>query len=227
MLIAGQKELAFYSGIAFNYSLVQIEKLPAVDRELTESSYKRQSLAYLLALARVEVGATISMYGNSNDPFSFGSSSFGSQEYLDVLLDDLSAHFKTVEKDEGFQNAAFEKKASSDTLAYLRRAKLINDLLNKVMQSSDSELVAAAESYSRGINEYIDSLTRRIVRATRPDWSFSASASSTNERVVSETAEKFNTLTSITHLRFANKHRNNGKLLQHLRSLVTDEFEER
>lgn len=178
-LIASQNEFSFYSGIATDYGLVSVDSLPDNERELIESTYKRQSLAWLLALARVEIGATISMYGFSNDPFGqVGMSNFGIREYTEILLDDLTTHLKAVKNDQGFQEAVYVRKPNSDTMAYLRRARLINDLLDKVMLSNNEELVIAAKPYSRGVSDYIKSIAKRIESASKPEWSLSFESTS-------------------------------------------------
>lgn len=177
-LIASQKELAFYSGLATDYGLQSVDTIPESDRGLVESAYQRKSLAWLLALARVEIGATISMYGDSDDPFSqIGMSKFGIREYQEILLDDLSAHLKALETDKAFQNAVNDRKLGDDTMAYLRRARLINDLLAKVMSSQNQELIAAAEPYVRTINDYIDTIDTRIEKAKRLEFALSVASS--------------------------------------------------
>ena len=174
-LIASQKEFSFYCGIATDYGLRKIDDLDEDERGLIESTYKRQTLAWLLALARVEVGATVSMYGESDDPFGqIGMSKFGVKEYTEILLDDLSAHLKAMEQDQRFQKATTARRISGETFAYLRRARLVNDLLGKVLLTNNKELIAAAEPYVRSIENYIDRVVRRVEKALRPSFAINS-----------------------------------------------------
>lgn len=198
-IIATQQELSFYSGIATDYGLVPISDIPEGDQQLVELAYRRQSLAWLHALARVELGATISMYGSSEAPFDvIGGSNFGQNEFQEIILDDLTFHLKSVQNDQGFQDAMFSTKPNSDTLAYLRRAKLINDLLDKVMLSNNRELIAAAEPYAKGVHNYIAAVSKRIHRALRPDWSLTIYGESTSTSTSTSTSSESSTETRST-----------------------------
>ena len=169
-IIAAQREMAFFSGIATDYGIEKISRLPADEQLLINSFYRRNTLAWLLALAKVEVGATISMYGKSDDPFNaigIGKTNFGKNEYAEIISDDLASHLKAVAGDPGFQNAMNVQKPNSDTLAYLRRAKLIQDLLNGLYQNGNSEQIAAARPYADKIDMFVDGLQRRIKAAER------------------------------------------------------------
>ena len=208
-IIETQRELSFVCGIATDYGLIRVSDLPEAEQSLIESTYKRHSLAWLLALARVEVGATISMYGYSQDPFGvFANSSFGRDEYLEILTDDLTNHLKTVANDQGFQNANLQK-LDSDTLAYLRRAKLMNDLLDKIMLTGNNELVSAAEPYSNDVNKYIDGLVKRIRSVQRrkitlnPIESFRSESSTTESSTELQTESRQET--RFKSIRFINR----------------------
>ena len=169
-IIAAQREMSFYSGIATDYGIGKITHLPADEQSLINSTYRRNSLAWLMALARVEVGATISMYGKSDDPFNTigqGKTNFGKSEYAEIISDDLASHLKAVAGDPGFQNAMNVQKPNSDTLAYLRRAKLIRDLLDGLYQTGNTEQIAAARPYVDKIELFIDGLERRIKAAEK------------------------------------------------------------
>ena len=169
-IIAAQREMAFYSGIATDYGIEKINNLPADEQSLINSTYRRNSLAWLMALAKIEVGATISMYGKSKDPFNaigIGKTNFGKSEYAEIISDDLATHLKAVAGDPGFQNAMNVQKPNSDTLAYLRRAKLIRDLLNQLHQNGNAEQIAAARPYADKVDQYIDGLERRIKAAEK------------------------------------------------------------
>ena len=133
------------------------------------------------------------MYGYSQDPFGlFANSRFGRDEYLEILTDDLANHLKTVANDQGFQNASMQK-LDSDTLAYLRRAKLMNDLLDKIMLTGNSELLAAAEPYSNEVNEYIDRLVKKIRSVQRRKITFSPLESYRSESSTTESSTELQT----------------------------------
>jgi len=131
----------------------------------------KTSLAWMMALARIELGATMSMYGKTEDPFGaavkVGGLEFGAEEYLEILVDDLATHLKAAQMDAGYQKALKPReKVDASSLAHLRRTQLINDLLNKVISSGEEEIVYAAEPYAETAQEYVDQMIGKITSAT-------------------------------------------------------------
>ncbi len=183
-LLQGRPEFSFYSGFALN------EGLPGTFNQQTQNqsvNHHKNSLAWLLALAKVEVGATVSMYGNSNQPFEdVASSNFGHEEFLAVLLDDLAFHIQVGQQDEDFENAGSRKSiVDGSSLVYLRRAVLMNDMLQTLLYSNHSFAVDSVRPYEHGIQEYVDKLTRKIVRATK---SYSAVATEQSTETMESTS---------------------------------------
>ena len=173
-LIAMNPEYSFYSGAASELGVgVKLDSLDTSDKEMFDVKYLRQSLAWMMALARSELGATISMYGESKDPFgtavAIGGVGFGSEELLSILVDDLAAHLKAAQRDLGYQAAVDPKKSIDESsLAYFRRTQLINDLLAKVVSSGDPEITVMAKPYAETSNRYTETMAKKIVSGTTP-----------------------------------------------------------
>lgn len=131
----------------------------------------KASLAWMMALARVELGATMSMYGNTDDPFGatvrIGGAEFGATEYLQILVNDLAIHLKAAQLDPNYRKSlSFKEKVDASSLAHLRRTQLINDLLNKVISSGDSDLISQATPYTETAQKYVDQMVGKITAAT-------------------------------------------------------------
>ena len=171
-LVGMKSEYSFYSGVASNMGLdTDFSSLDQESSTDVESSYLKHSLAWMMALARVELGATMSMYGDGmEDPFgkavTLGGVGFGAEEYLSVLVDDVAAHLKAVQNDDSYiRTLAPEEEVGSLTLNHLRRTQLINDMLGKVISSQIPEIVAVAGPYAE-VAQRLSLI--RISEPTRP-----------------------------------------------------------
>lgn len=164
-LIREKPEFSYYSGVATTLGLAQhVSSSDEEQRMEFDQEYRKSSLAWLLALARVELGSTISLYGKSDTPFEqVVSSQFGTREFVQVLQDDLVAHLKAVPREPGFQRSLNRQQPTdSGTLAYLRRITLIYDMLQQVVKSSDAETAAAARPYEKEVGEYANQIVTKI-----------------------------------------------------------------
>ena len=185
-LIQSRPEYSFHSGVAMELGLdAQLNSSDSSEREQMEDKYLKHSLAWMMALARVELGATFSMYGDTNDPFGdavvVGGREFGADQYLSILLDDLAAHLKAAHVDMDYQKGlSLKENVDERSLAHLRRTQLINDMLTKVISSGDSDIIAATGPYAETAQDLIDQLTTKIAIATTSFAIETASSSSSS-----------------------------------------------
>jgi hypothetical protein len=97
-----------------------------------------------LALAKVELGATLAAYTNSKTPFQvFAPTLFDREEFFQILLEDCIDHVQALDKESLFKKVMkMRGSANNETLAYLRRIKLIRDMMD-VLKKSDLPGLAA------------------------------------------------------------------------------------
>ena len=176
-VIAQLPEFVFYSGMTAG---VQQPKPAADSKDIQEaepedvanavSQFKKQSLAWLMALAKVELNATRSMYVPGNVAFiAKDDAEFGLLEYYHVLLDDVAAHLQAIETDDQFKKAikkSFET-ATSETVAYMRRLKLISSMLIGLEQSGDPMIAQKSTEYRKTIDSYNKTLTAQAVSSAK------------------------------------------------------------
>ena len=174
-VIAQLPEFVFYSGMTAG---VEQPKPVADDEDLEEaelqgvagSQFRKQSLAWLMALAKVELNATRSMYVPGNVAFiAKDDAEFGLLEYYHVLLDDVAAHLQAIETDDQFKKAikkSFET-ATSETVAYMRRLKLISSMLIALEQSGDPMIAEKLTEYRKTIDSYNKTLTAQAVSSAK------------------------------------------------------------
>lgn len=171
-------EFIFYSGIVAGIDQPQPfagthpikDGASATPGQIADSQFKKHSLAWLMGLARVELGATRAMYLNGDDWFvPTLATSFGLNEYYHVLLDDVAAHLKALETDADFKRAIKKsfKIASSDTLAYLRRLKLVNRMLIGLEGAGAPMIAQRAHDFRKEVGDYTKVLTAQVVRSTQ------------------------------------------------------------
>ena len=171
-LIGLNSEYSFYSGVVTDLGFdTDFSSSDGESSSDVESGYLKHSLAWMMALARVELGATMSMYGDGEDPFGnpvrLGGVRFGAEEYLSILVDDVAAHLKAAQTDSGYISALNRKsKVDGSTLKHLRRTQLIDDMLAKVVSSQIPEIVAVVGPYSEAAQQYVDDITEKISIAT-------------------------------------------------------------
>ena len=123
-----------------------------------------------MALAKVELNATRSMYVPGNVAFiAKDDAEFGLQEYYHVLLDDVAAHLQAIDTDDQFKKAIKKslKDASSETVAYLRRLKLISSMLIALERSSDPMIAEKSAEYRETIDAYNTTLEAQAVRSAQ------------------------------------------------------------
>lgn len=150
--------------------------------QIADSQFKKHSLAWLMGLARVELGATRSMYLPGDDWLvPTPTTKFGLVEYYHVLLEDAAAHLKALDTDAEFKRAIKKsfKTAGSDTLAYLRRLKLVNSMLVALEKSGAPMIAQRASDFRKDVTGYTEVLTAQVVRSTQ-DQAFVTRNENTN-----------------------------------------------
>ena len=176
-IIARFPEFVFFSGMAGG---VQQPK-PAAGanankngaganpKQIAGNEFRKHSLAWAMALARVELNATRSMYISGFDWFAPDpQQTFGVLEYYHVVLDDAAVHLKEIEKDDKFKRAIKKslKTASSDTLAYLRRLKMIDSMLVALENSGASTISKKASTFRKEVEALTLTLESQVARST-------------------------------------------------------------
>lgn len=163
--VSGIDQTIPIAGGQWNKELASVDTAQNVDSQL-----KKRSLAWLMALARVELGATRSMYRPGADWFvPTPETSFGLDEYYDVLLEDVSVHLQSLEADAQFKRAIKKsfKVANSGTLAYLRRLKMIDSMLVALEGSATPLIAQRAHDFRTEVGGYTEVLTTQVVRSTQ------------------------------------------------------------
>lgn len=157
-LIAAQNEFSYYSGLSIaTANGWQPEQLETKARGETGEQFKRHSLAWMMALARVELGATIAMYGNEvPHPFMFiAPEDFGRKEYFELVMDDAAAHLNALETDPMLiKKTRLTAKGDSNTLAYLRRLSVVHGLVNASDIATEGAFSESADVYKKKIKKY-------------------------------------------------------------------------
>ena len=86
--------------------------------------FSRHGLAWMMALARVEVAASLAAYEDLKKPFRASNpTQFELKAYRELLLDALRTHFWTLKTDPVFKKVLSRSHLTptSETVAYLRR----------------------------------------------------------------------------------------------------------
>ena len=161
-LLAEQKEYSFFSG-----KFLEADDPYGSNAKGKGKSFRKQSLEWMLALARVELGASIAMYGGVENSFQLVKpESFGVQEYNLLVADDAAAHMNAFSTDEIFKKRVRKPEVvDSDTLAYLRRLKVANDMLEytKGTSAGSPELI---EEMLAGITKARKEMSQLVEVAT-------------------------------------------------------------
>ncbi len=133
-------------------------------RKEFDDRFKKKGLAWMTALARIELAATASIYGKEKRPFEALSNPFDLTAYLEILYDDAVAHMKSLADEENFKKVLRRSHQSdSMTLAYLRRIKLIKDMLDALMATDNPEIVSRIRPLDRELSKHERVLVMKVL----------------------------------------------------------------
>lgn len=136
-------------------------------RDRSDAGVKKHSLQWMLALARVEVGATLAMYTDLPNPFAYVAppGNFGQKEYYAVLLDDVAAHLNALKFDP-YLNKQSDRASRTDgeTVSYVRRMNVISRMLGFVKEVGDDQVVATADRFLAQVNSVRERMVSKLDR---------------------------------------------------------------
>jgi len=131
-------------------------------------TFRKKGLAWMMALAKVELSATTSMYGEDKKPFQkYRVTQYDLGPYLQVLADDAAAHLRSLSQERGFHEVTRSgRKIDTWTLAYLRRLKLIRDMLVTISDIGNTEVKARVKAYDKKLAKYEKKLLESVAKQT-------------------------------------------------------------
>lgn len=133
-------------------------------RKEIKDQFKKKGLAWMTALARIELAATESAYGKQKRPFEVFSTPFDLPAYLEILGGDAVAHMKSLAEEENFRRVLRRAhRSDSLTLAYLRRIKLIKDMLEALMATDNPEIVSRIRPLDRELSKHERVLVLKVL----------------------------------------------------------------
>ena len=149
-MLQKRAEFSFLNGLALKLKQrPSMAKASSDDRQKFEDKFKKKGLAWMMALAKIELAATKSLYGKEKLPFeTMHVSDFDRKEFLQLLADDAMAHLRSL-KDEALFKVVLNRKTmpDSNTVAYLRRLKLVKDMLESLARAGDPQVAATLQPY--------------------------------------------------------------------------------
>ena len=175
-------EFTYFNGVNSAFaSRPNLKQANPFQRQKFYDSFQRKGLAWMMGLARVELGATMSMYGEAELPFhAISTSDFDMEAYVQVLADDAIAHMKSLAQEPGFDRVTKRgRKIDTWTLAYLRRLKLIRDMLGTLKSIGNSEVKGRIAPLDKELSTYERRLMTEVILQTRPRFAVRTNSKST------------------------------------------------
>ena len=124
-IVAKHPELAIYTNLS---RLVEPKGSSLAEQSVAkDEDFKRTGLDWMIALAKVELGAMLASYTDSPAPFAAVKPlKFEQAAYAELLLDGARYHYWSLTKDPLFLQIVTrsEFKPTSETVAYVRRLSL-------------------------------------------------------------------------------------------------------
>ena len=166
-----KKEFSYFNGtnLAAGKRLSMRESYQSRgEAEKFQETFGKQGLAWMMALAKVELSATESLYGKSKLPFqTIPATRFDLEEYMSVLADDAAAHLRSLSQEAKFKEVVKSgRRIDTWTLAYLRRLKLIRDMLTTLDQFGNKAVRAKIKDYGRQLGKYEEKLLTTLFEQT-------------------------------------------------------------
>lgn len=181
LVLINRPEFTYFNGA--NVALgnkPNLRQANSTQRNQFYDTFRKKGLAWMMALAKVELSATASMYGDAKKPFqAIATSQFDTLPYLTVLADDVAAHMRSLSQEQGFHKVTRSgRKIDTWTLAYLRRLKLIRDMI-ETLGDANSQVKFELKKYDGELAKY----ERRLNRAVAAELNSVQSGSNQSQSV--------------------------------------------
>lgn len=157
LVLINRPEFTYFNGANVSLkAMPNLQKASTNQRNKYFDTFRKKGLAWMMALAKVELSATASMYGESKKPFqSIATTQFDGLPYLSVLSDDVAAHMRSLSQEPGFRKVTRSgRKIDTWTLAYLRRLKLIRDMIETLSDTGGSQVKFELKKYDQELSKY-------------------------------------------------------------------------
>lgn len=141
-LVAALDEFAIYTNLSRKW-----EQQPGVPNSLTETTdrpdddFRRHGLAWMAALARLELGATAAGFTDERHPLEFARpSKYELFAYVELLTDALRTHYLALKADPVAQNFRRAHLTAPQALTYVRRVHITSEFLLALRKGLDTVL---------------------------------------------------------------------------------------
>jgi len=169
-VLNGRPEFTYFNGANVMLDVpVDLKKANPKQRTQFFDTFRKKGLAWMMALAKVELNATASMYGDAPKPFqSIRVTEYDIVPYMNVLADDAIAHLKSLSMEKGFRDVTQSgRTVDTWTIAYLRRLKMIRDMLSTLSEIGNAEVKARIQPYDAKLRMHEKKLVSNIKMQTR------------------------------------------------------------
>jgi len=128
----------------------------------TNDEFERRGLAWLTALARVELGALAAGFTDYPDPFALAPpGNLDRDEYAEVLLDSLRTHYWALRNDPIAANMPAARISDTQAIAYGRRVSITLAFLQAVRELARRAAGARAARRTESLADGTDRAARR------------------------------------------------------------------
>jgi hypothetical protein len=122
-LVKARDDLAVYANLSRRFQQAP-SSLAEPPRDASDK-FERRGLAWVMALARVEVGATLAAFTDVKRPFeAIAGKGYDREAYGEMLLDGLRTHYLATAADDRARTI-IKRKPDAQTLNYVRRLDLV------------------------------------------------------------------------------------------------------
>ena len=140
-IVGDRPEFAVHTNIAKRVQAAPSSLVPvSASTSSEQSKTERRGLAWVMALARVEVGGVLATFTGHPSPFeAVGPSKYEMSAYQQLLLDGAQTHYWALANDPEARRVA-KIVPDTQTLAYIRRLNVAQHFLVAAIQSQSNNL---------------------------------------------------------------------------------------
>lgn len=155
-LVREQQQFLIYTNLSRH---IEGASLLSESRKDGDGDYKQHGLDWVLALARVEVGAMLAGFTNHPQPFqAVGPGEYEREAYRELLTDGARTHYWALKKDPVSQNYPNTGVPENHLIPYGRRVLVAQEFLKAAAAFSQKQLMAIQKTEIAAMNKEIQQL---------------------------------------------------------------------